>query len=64
MFKDGKPEKGLSKLYDSHVTATIPYYQTFNLEIINLVRATGRDPGLWLDTRCGTGISSARLLRN
>ncbi|MCX5996655.1 MAG: class I SAM-dependent methyltransferase [Chloroflexi bacterium] len=55
MFKGGKPEKDSSKLYDSHITVTIPYYQTFNLEIINLVRATGRDPVLWLDTGCGTG---------
>ena len=55
MFKGGKPEKGSSKLYDSHITATIPYYQEFNREIINLVRATGREPVTWLDTGCGTG---------
>ena len=39
MFKDGKPEKDASKLYDSHITATIPYYDTFNIEVINFVRA-------------------------
>lgn len=55
MFNSGKPEKGSSKLYDSHITATIPYYQEFNREIINLVRATGREPVTWLDTGCGTG---------
>jgi tRNA (cmo5U34)-methyltransferase len=54
MFKSGKPEKDASRLYDSHITATIPYYDTFNVEIINLVRATGREPVLWLDTGCGT----------
>ena len=55
MFKSGKPEKGSSKLYDGHITTTIPYYETFNLEMINLIRATGREPGVWLDTGCGTG---------
>lgn len=55
MFKGGKAEKGSSKLYDSHITATIPYYQAFNLEIINLVRAAVREPLMWLDTGCGTG---------
>ena len=55
MFKGGKPEKDASKLYDSHITATIPYYQAFSLEIINLVKATGKEPVLWLDTGCGTG---------
>lgn len=54
MFKSGKPEKGSSEFYDSHIKATIPYYQEFNLEIINLVRAAGREPALWLDTGCGT----------
>jgi tRNA (cmo5U34)-methyltransferase len=54
VFKSGKPEKGSSKLYDSHITATIPYYQAFNDEIVNLVRAAGREPVLWLDTGCGT----------
>jgi len=55
MFKNGKPENGSSKLYDSHITATIPYYDTFNIEIINLVRAASIEPVLWLDTGCGTG---------
>jgi len=55
MFKGGKPEKGSLKLYDSHITVTIPYYQAFNLEIINLVKANGKEPVLWLDTGCGTG---------
>ena len=55
MFKGGKPEKGSSILYDSHINATIPYYQAFPLEIINLVRAVGKEPVLWLDTGCGTG---------
>jgi tRNA (cmo5U34)-methyltransferase len=55
MFKSGKPEKGSSKLYDGHISGTIPYYQTFNLEIINLVTVAGREPVLWLDTGCGTG---------
>ena len=64
MFKGGKPEKDASKLYDSHITATIPYYQAFSLEIINLVRAVCGEPMLWLDTGCGTGnlVSQAAKL--
>ncbi len=63
MFKSGKPEKGSSKLYDSHITATIPYYREFNKEVINLVRATGREPVLWLDTGCGTGSLAGRAAK-
>jgi tRNA (cmo5U34)-methyltransferase len=55
MFRSGKPEKDASKLYDSHIIATIPYYDTFNVEVISLVRTTCREPVLWLDTGCGTG---------
>jgi len=55
LFKSGKPENGSSKSYDGHITATIPYYQAFNLEIVNLVRSINKDPAVWLDTGCGTG---------
>jgi len=55
MFKGGKPEKGSSKLYNGHIAETIPYYQAFNLEIINFVKALGKEPAVWLDTGCGTG---------
>jgi tRNA (cmo5U34)-methyltransferase len=55
VFKDGKPTQKFPQFYDTHINVTIPYYQAFNREIINLVKAVGHDPALWLDTGCGTG---------
>ncbi|MBN1374968.1 MAG: class I SAM-dependent methyltransferase [Dehalococcoidia bacterium] len=62
MFKNGKPAQKNPQFYDEHVNATIPYYQQFHQEIINLVKATGRQPGVWLDTGCGTGTLAAKAL--
>jgi tRNA (cmo5U34)-methyltransferase len=55
VFKDGKPTQNLPQFYDTHINMTIPYYQDFHTGIINLVRAAGPGPELWLDTGCGTG---------
>ena len=55
MFIQGKPSANFPQKYDSHIDITIPYYHTFHEEILNLVRASGRQPRLWLDTGCGTG---------
>jgi tRNA (cmo5U34)-methyltransferase len=41
--------------FDARVVSTIPYYQAFHREIINLVRALPFKPDVWLDTGCGTG---------
>jgi tRNA (cmo5U34)-methyltransferase len=41
--------------YDDHVRESIPNYDAFHVETINLVAAYLRSPGLWLDTGCGTG---------
>ena len=55
VFKDGKPAQNFPQFYDTHINKTIPYYQAFHTEIINLVKAMGHEPALWLDTGCGTG---------
>lgn len=55
MFKNGKPEKNFPQHYDEHIYITIPYYQSFYQEIINLVKASGISLRVWLDTGCGTG---------
>jgi tRNA (cmo5U34)-methyltransferase len=55
MFNQGKPVPNYAQNYDAHIEVTIPYYRTFHLEIINLVKAFGKEPQLWLDTGCGTG---------
>jgi tRNA (cmo5U34)-methyltransferase len=44
-----------SQEYDSQIRATIPYYDAFHKEAINLVRAIISQPERWLDTGCGTG---------
>jgi tRNA (cmo5U34)-methyltransferase len=41
--------------YDENISKTIPCYQLFNNEIINLVKCTIPRPKSWLDTGCGTG---------
>jgi len=56
MFNKGQPAANFPQFYDSHINITIPYYQAFHLEIINLIRAVSTEPELWLDTGCGTGI--------
>ncbi len=40
--------------YDEKVRKTIPFYDAFHDETIELVKAVG-NPALWLDTGCGTG---------
>jgi tRNA (cmo5U34)-methyltransferase len=55
MFNKGRPEKNFPQFYDGHINVTIPYYQVFHTEIINLVKASGIYPRIWLDTGCGTG---------
>jgi tRNA (cmo5U34)-methyltransferase len=54
MFNQGKPSANFPQHYDAHIGITIPYYSLFHLETINVVKAWG-EPGLWLDTGCGTG---------
>jgi tRNA (cmo5U34)-methyltransferase len=53
-----KPENTTAHLaacYDSQVRGTIPYYDQFHSETINLIKATKITPKTWLDTGCGTG---------
>jgi tRNA (cmo5U34)-methyltransferase len=45
----------LSSNYDEQVRKTIPYYDCFHIETINLIKSTGIAPKIWLDTGCGTG---------
>ncbi len=41
--------------FDKNITSTIPYYDSFHKETINLVKALPYRPKVWLDTGCGTG---------
>lgn len=52
----------LSKDYDSKIRSTIPYYDSFHGEIINLVKSMSIEPDIWLDTGCGTGTFVKKAL--
>ncbi len=41
--------------YDLNINNTIPYYDRFHDETINLVKSMDIKPKAWLDTGCGTG---------
>ncbi len=44
-----------AKNYDESVRATIPYYDYFHKETIDLVKSIKSEVDVWLDTGCGTG---------
>lgn len=50
----------LSDIYDSQILSTIPYYESFHNETINLVKAYKGEPQVWLDTGAGTGTLVSR----
>lgn len=52
------------KDYDSDISSTIPYYQSFHQETINIIKAIGNEPETWLDTGCGTGSLIKMALKN
>ena len=41
--------------YDKNVRATIPFYELFHAETIDLVKSLKPEAKIWLDTGCGTG---------
>ena len=41
--------------FDARIGATIPFYDAFHQQSIDLVRAIDPAPRTWLDTGCGTG---------
>ncbi len=52
----------LPTVYDDQISNTIPHYDSFHDEIINIVQAIMPDPGSWLDTGCGTGTLVRKCL--
>ena len=52
----------LAAVYDSQVRDTIPYYDAFHQETINLIKASSIEPKNWLDTGCGTGTLAQKAL--
>ncbi|MCX5798770.1 MAG: class I SAM-dependent methyltransferase, partial [Proteobacteria bacterium] len=41
--------------YDLKVRQTIPYYESFHNETIDLINTINPNVNTWLDTGCGTG---------
>ncbi|MCL2658511.1 MAG: methyltransferase domain-containing protein [Betaproteobacteria bacterium] len=44
-----------AKEFDAKVSATIPFYDLFHQQTIDLVRSVNESPQKWLDIGCGTG---------
>jgi tRNA (cmo5U34)-methyltransferase len=44
-----------SEVYDKNVRETLPFYDLFLNEVINLIKTIKPEPATWLDTGCGTG---------
>lgn len=55
MQKSDNLTSHLSKEYDSQIGNTIPHYDLFHEEILNLIESMDIKPNSWLDTGCGTG---------
>lgn len=62
MHKGDNASAHLSKDYDSKIHSTIPYYNNFHQEIINLIKSMDINPIIWLDTGCGTGTFVKKAL--
>lgn len=60
MIDNKTPHK--SSEYDCKVRKTIPYYEFFNEETINLIKTINPNVKKWLDTGCGTGFLIEKAL--
>lgn len=52
----------MALLYDEQVSRTIPNYNLFHGQIIDLVISYNNSPGVWLDTGSGTGTLVIKAL--
>jgi len=55
MFPSDNSTPHSADTYDVQVRNTLPYYDSFHEQTINLIKAMHLNPKLWLDTGCGTG---------
>ena len=60
-MKDNKSAYN-SSIYDEHITNVLPYYKEYHNQALDVVRAMGINPPVWLDTGCGTGTLAMRIL--
>lgn len=52
----------LSAEYDTQIMNTIPYYDCFHREIINMLQTLNTNPAIWLDAGAGTGTMIANCI--
>ncbi|MBN2591113.1 MAG: class I SAM-dependent methyltransferase [Sedimentisphaerales bacterium] len=50
--------------YDKNVRLTIPFYELFHNETIDLVKSLKPDAKTWLDTGCGTGYMAGEAIQH
>ncbi len=50
-------------VYDENIVNTLPYYREYSVQIMDVLRATGRKNISWLDTGCGTGTLAENALK-
>jgi tRNA (cmo5U34)-methyltransferase len=60
--KDNKTSQS-SQQYDANISKTIPYYQSFHHETINLIKSSIPKVKSWMDTGCGTGTLILRAIQ-
>lgn len=55
MFRSDNKTPHTAITYDAEVRKTLPYYDSFHDETLNIIKASHIAPKVWLDTGCGTG---------
>jgi tRNA (cmo5U34)-methyltransferase len=54
----------MSWLYDANIRKSIPMYDDFHRQTVDLINSLDFSPVRWLDTGCGTGTFVAGVCRN
>jgi tRNA (cmo5U34)-methyltransferase len=62
MFHSDNSTPHTAETYDHQVHRTLPYYDCFHDETLNIIKASSILPKVWLDTGCGTGTFAKKAL--
>lgn len=62
MFQSDNATPHTAEIYDVQVRKTLPYYDSFHEESLNIIKATHIKPKNWLDTGCGTGTLAQKTI--
>ena len=58
----GNKTSHMASVYDEQVNQTIPEYDLFHGQIIDLISTYNDSPSVWLDSGCGTGTLVIKVL--